>query len=412
LRKFIAVIRLSTTACILGLIIASAAHANTPPAAPVQVPAPTPSATLPAAATRAAAPVPAPPSVTARSWILLDHFSGRVLAQERADERSEPASLTKLMTAYVVFTALSEGRLKLTDMVTISEHAWRSEGSRTFVQVGTQIPVDILLKGMIVQSGNDASIALAEQVGGTEPGFVQMMNEYARRLGLNSTHYLNSDGLPAPEHYTTARDVSTLANALIRDFPQYYSLFGLREFRWNNIRQPNRNGLLGKDPSVDGLKTGHTDSAGYCLATSASRNGMRLVSVVMGAPNIKAREEASAALLAYGYTYYETIRLKSANETVLRPHVYKAASEFAAIGVRHDVYATVARGQAATLTTRALLGHEPLVAPLAAGQDVGELTVADGSGGVIARVPLVALAAVPQGGLWARAWDSVALMFH
>jgi D-alanyl-D-alanine carboxypeptidase (penicillin-binding protein 5/6) len=342
----------------------------------------------------------------------MDHLSGRVLAQERPDERSEPASLTKLMTAYVVFAALTEGRLKLTDMVTISEHAWRSEGSRTFVQVGTQIPVDILLKGMIVQSGNDATIALAEHVGGTEPGFVQMMNEYARRLGLNSTHYVNSDGLPAPEHYSTARDVSTLANALIRDFPQYYSLFGLREFMWNNIKQPNRNGLLGKDPSVDGLKTGHTESAGYCLATSASRNGMRLVSVVMGAPNIKAREEASAALLAYGYTYYETIRLKSANETVLRPHVYKAASEFAAIGVQHDVFATLARGQAATVTTHALLGHEPLVAPLAAGQNVGELTVTDGSGAVIARVPLVALAAVPQGGLWARAWDSVALMFH
>jgi D-alanyl-D-alanine carboxypeptidase (penicillin-binding protein 5/6) len=199
---------------------------------------------------------------------------------------------------------------------------------------------------------------------------------------------------------------------LIRDFPQYYPLFGLREFRWNNIRQPNRNGLLGQDPSVDGLKTGHTDSAGYCLASSASRSGMRLVSVVMGAPSIKAREEASAALLAYGYTFYETIRLKSAKQTVLKPHVYKAASEFAAIGVSHDLYATVARGRAGTVTTRALLSHEPLVAPLAAGQDVGELTVTDGSGEVIERVPLVTLAAVPQGGLWARAWDSVALMFH
>ena len=408
--------RLSTTAFALGLIIASAAHANAPASAPPPAPAsalaPAPAAALPAAASHAAAPIPAPPGVTARSWILMDHFSGRVLAQERPDERSEPASLTKLMTAYVVFAALTEGRLKLTDMATISEHAWRAEGSRTFVQVGTQIPVDILLKGMIVQSGNDATIALAEHVGGTEAGFAQMMNEYARRLGLNSTHYINSDGLPAPEHYTTARDVATLANALIRDFPQFYPLFGLQEFRWNNIRQGNRNGLLGKDPSVDGLKTGHTDSAGYCLATSAIRNGMRLVSVVMGAPSTKAREEASAALLAYGYTFYETIRLKSANETVLKPHVYKAASEFAAIGVRHDVYATVARGQAASLTTRAQLSHEPLVAPLAAGQDVGELTVADASGEVIERAPLVALGAVPQGGLWARAWDSVALMFH
>jgi len=312
----------------------------------------------------------------------------------------------------VVFAALAEGRVKPTDMATISEHAWRAEGSRTFVQVGTRIPVEILLKGMIVQSGNDATIALAEQVGGTDAGFAQMMNEYARRLGLTSTHYLNSDGLPSPEQYTTARDVATLANALIRDFPQYYPLFSVREFMWNNIRQGNRNGLLGKDPSVDGLKTGHTDSAGYCLAASASRSGMRLVSVVMGAPSVRAREEASAALLAYGYTFYETIRLKSANETVLKPHVYKAASEFAAIGVPHDVYATVARGQTTEVKTRALLSREPLVAPLAAGQDVGELTVADASGEVIERVPLVALSAVPQGSLWTRAWDSVALMFH
>jgi serine-type D-Ala-D-Ala carboxypeptidase (penicillin-binding protein 5/6) len=397
------VIRLLPAASALALI-AAVAYATAPAPAPASLPA--------SAAAPAAAPVPAPPAVTARSWILMDHFSGRILAQERPDERSEPASLTKLMTAYVVFAALAEGRLKPTDMATISEHAWRAEGSRTFVQVGTRVPVDILIKGMIVQSGNDATIALAEQVGGTEPAFAQMMNEYARRLGLNSTHYVNSDGLPAREHYTTAHDVATLANALIRDFPQYYPLFSLREFMWNNIRQGNRNGLLGKDPSVDGLKTGHTDSAGYCLATSASRNGMRLVSVVMGAPSVKAREEASAALLGYGYTFYETIRLKSAHETVLKPHIYKAASEFAAIGVPHDVYATVARGQAGTVKTRAQLSREPLIAPLTAGQNVGELTVADGSGDVIERVPLVALSAVPQGGLWTRAWDSVSLMFH
>jgi len=400
-------IRSLPTASALVLLIASSAHATAPAAAP-----PLPAGTTPPVVTAPAAPVPAPPSVTARSWILLDHFSGRVLAQERAEERSEPASLTKLMTAYVVFAALSEGRLKLTDMATISEHAWRAEGSRTFLQVGTQVPVDILLKGMIVQSGNDATIALAEHVGGTEAGFAQMMNEYARRLGLGSTHYLNSDGLPSPEHYTSARDVATLANALIRDFPQYYPLFSVREFRWNNIRQSNRNGLLGKDPSVDGLKTGHTDSAGYCLATSAMRNGMRLVSVVMGAPSVKAREEASSALLAYGYTFYETIRLKSANETVLKPHIYKAASEFAPVGVSHDVYATVARGQAGTVKTRALLSREPLIAPLTAGENVGELTVADASGAVIERVPLIALSAVPRGGLWTRAWDSVTLLFH
>ena len=403
-------IRPLPAAFLLALIVATAVHATAPTTPPTAAPPAT--AAPPPAAAAHAAPIPAPPAVTARAWILMDHFSGRVLAQQLPDQRQEPASLTKLMTAYVVFAALAEGRLKPTDMVTISEHAWRAEGSRTFVQVGSRIPVDILLKGMIVQSGNDATIALAEQLGGTEAAFAQIMNEYARRLGLTGTHYVNSDGLPSPEHYTTARDVATLANALLRDYPQFYPLFSLREFRWNNIRQSNRNGLLGKDPSVDGLKTGHTDTAGYCLAASAKRSGMRLVSVVMGAPSVKAREEASAALLGYGYTFFETIRLKGANETVLKPHVYKAASDFATIGVQHDVYATVARGQADALQTRAVLTHEPLIAPLSAGQELGELTVADASGQLIERVPLVALAAVPQGSLWARAWDSVALMFH
>ena len=366
-------------------------------------------ATLPA---RAAAPIPKPPEVNARSYLLVDHFSGRVLAERHADERSEPASLTKLMTAYVVFKALAEGRLKLTDMVTISEHAWRTGGSRSFVQVGTQIPVDILIKGMIVQSGNDASIALAEKVGGTEAAFAQMMNEYARRLGMKSSNFENADGLPSPNHYTTARDTVALADALIREFPQFYPLFGLREFMWNNIHQDNRNGLLGKDPSVDGLKTGHTDSAGFCLATSANRNGMRLVSVVMGAPSVKAREDASAALLNYGYTFFETIRVKAARETVLKPRVYKSATEFAPVGVPYDVYATVGRGLGAALRTSARLSGEPLIAPLAPGQPVGELTVADASGEVIARAPLTPLAPVAQGGLWTRAVDGVALWFH
>jgi D-alanyl-D-alanine carboxypeptidase (penicillin-binding protein 5/6) len=360
----------------------------------------------------AATPIPAPPAVKARAYILVDHFSGRVLAQEQAEARAEPASLTKLMTAYVVFSALKEGRLKLTDMVTISEHAWHAEGSRTFVQVGTQIPVDILIKGMIVQSGNDATVALAERVGGSEPAFAQMMNAYARRLGMRSSNFVNSDGLPAPDHYTTAHDVATLANALIRDFPQYYPLFSLREFMWNNIRQGNRNTLLGKDPSVDGLKTGHTDSAGFCLASSANRNGMRLVSVVMGAPSEKGREEASAALLNYGYTFFETVRVKAAQQTVLKPRVYKSTAEFAAVGVPYDVYATVGRGQAAALHTSAHLSVEPLIAPLPAGKPLGEYVVSDESGTLIARAPLVALAAVPRGGLWTRAVDSVVLWFH
>jgi len=396
-------------ACIVALIAitTSASGAPTPPA--TSVPAATAAAVAPA---NGAAPVPSPPAVTARSYLLLDHFSGRVLAQSNADERAEPASLTKLMTAYVVFHALAEGRLKLTDMVTISEHAWRAEGSRTFVQVGTQIPVDILVKGMIVQSGNDATIALAEKVGGTEPAFAQMMNEYAQRLGMKASHFQNSDGLPAANHYTTARDIATLANALISEFPQYYPLFSLREFMWNNIHQENRNGLLGKDPSVDGLKTGHTDSAGYCLATSANRNGMRLVSVVMGAPSIKAREDASAALLNYGYTFFETIRIKTARDTVLKPRVYLSADEYAPVGVPQDVYATIARGQGASLKTSAHLSAASLRAPIAAGAAVGEFTVTDSAGSVLAQAPLVALQEVKSGGMWTWLVDSIALLFH
>ncbi|MBV8805750.1 MAG: D-alanyl-D-alanine carboxypeptidase, partial [Sinobacteraceae bacterium] len=261
---------------------------------------------------RAAAPIPKPPTVNARAYILVDHFSGRVLAEEHADDREEPASLTKLMTSYVIFKALKENRLKLNDPVTISEHAWRSEGSRTFVQVGTTVPAEVLIKGMIVQSGNDATIALAEKVGGTEGAFAQLMNEYAKRLGMKASNFINSDGLPAADHYTTARDMAILANALITEFPDYYPWYGLREFTWNNITQHNRNGLLLRDPTVDGMKTGHTDSAGFCLVTFANRNGMRLVSVVMGSDSIKGREDASAALLNYGYTFFETGKVKSA----------------------------------------------------------------------------------------------------
>jgi serine-type D-Ala-D-Ala carboxypeptidase (penicillin-binding protein 5/6) len=363
---------------------------------------------------RAADPVPIPkaPDVNARAYMLTDFQSGRVLGQDHAEERMEPASLTKLMTAYVVFTALKEKRLKLTDQVTISEHAWRAEGSRTFVQVGTQIPVDILIKGMIIQSGNDATIALAERVGGTEPAFAQIMNEYAKRLGMSGSHFENSDGLPSPNHYTTPRDMTTLAKSIIRDFPEYYPLFSMHEFLWNNIKQQNRNGLLERDPTVDGLKTGHTDSAGFCLVTSAKRDGMRLISVVMGSPSVKAREDASAALLNYGYTFYETTKLKSARDAVLKPHVFKGESDYVTVGVPNDIVVTIGRGQAASLTTTAKLTQEPLIAPLAAGQTLGQLTVTDSTGQVVAQAPLVALAADPAGGLWTRASDSIRLWFH
>lgn len=365
---------------------------------------------------RAAAPAPAPipkaPDVNARAYILVDHFSGRVLAQDHADDREEPASLTKLMTSYAVFKALKENRLKLTDPITISEHAWRSEGSRTFVQVGSTVPAEVLIKGMIVQSGNDATIALAERIGGTESAFAELMNEYSKRLGLKATHFVNADGLPAADHYTTARDMAILANALINEFPDFYQWYSLREFTWNNITQHNRNGLLLRDPTVDGMKTGHTDSAGFCLVTSAKRDGMRLISVVMGASSIKAREDASAALLNYGYTFYETAKVKSAGEVLLKPRVYKSTEQYVTLAVPHDIVLTVGRGQIVNLKSAAHVFKEPLIAPLAANQPIGELTITDLSGEVVSRVPLTPGKAVPEAGLWTRATDSVRLWFN
>src|SRR6187399_1514969 len=236
---------------------------------------------LAASVVSAAVPIPKPPAIDARSYVLVDFQSGRVLADFKADVQSEPASITKLMTGYGVFRALREKRLSLNDNVTISEHAWKAEGSRTFAQVGTQIPVDTLIKGMTVQSGNDATIALAEKLGGTEEGFVQMMNSYAKELGLRNSHFNDASGLPGPTHYMSAHDIAILSRVLIRDFPEYYRYYSMREFEWNKIKQQNRNGLLARDPSVDGIKTGHTETAGYCLASSAKRGGMRLISVVL-----------------------------------------------------------------------------------------------------------------------------------
>jgi D-alanyl-D-alanine carboxypeptidase (penicillin-binding protein 5/6) len=365
---------------------------------------------LAAAPAFAAAPIPNPPAVPARAYLLEDYQTGRVLGSDHADDRMEPASLTKLMTAYIIFTALHDGRMKLTDQVTISEHAWRSEGSRTFVQVGTQIPVDILIKGMIVQSGNDATVALAEKLAGTEDSFVQVMNEYARRLGMTHTHYANADGLPNPDHYTTARDLALLAHHLIADFPDFYPLFSLHEFSWNNIKQQNRNGLLSADPTVDGLKTGHTDSAGYCLVTSSQRNGMRLISVVLGSASIKEREQASAALLGYGFSFYQTVKVKNRGDVLGNPRVFLSASTTAPVGLAQDIFVTVGRDQAMSLKTGATLDNR-LLAPLGVGAKVGDFTVTTADGTVVAKVPVVTLQAVPVGGAWTRMTDHISLWF-
>jgi len=354
--------------------------------------------------------IPYAPEVDARAYLLVDYASGQPLAQRDADARMEPASLTKLMTCYLVFHALKAGTLKLGDQVTISEHAWKAEGSRTFVQVGSQVPAEVLIKGMIVQSGNDATIALAERVGGTEGAFVQLMNDYARRLGMVNTHFDDSSGLPSATHYTTARDMALLASALVRDYPEYYPWFSIREFVWNNIRQENRNGLLERDASVDGMKTGHTDSAGFCLVTSAKRQDMRVIAVVLGSGSIKGRESASAALINYGFTFYQAVTVKPRGTAVLKPRVYKTADEFYSVGPATDINIVVPRGQAGNITTTAT-AQRRLIAPLATSTVVGELQVAV-NGKPITSVPLYPLADVPVGGLWSRLSDTVVLWFQ
>jgi len=354
-------------------------------------------------------PIPTAPTVDAKAYIVIDFRTGKVLASKEPVTRLEPASLTKLMTAYLVFQELTEGKLKLDEPVMVSEHAWRSEGSRTFIELGKPVSVELLILGMIVQSGNDATIALAERVAGTEETFVQMMNANAARLGMVGTHFENSSGLPSPNHYTTARDMSLLAQAMIRDFPQYYKYYSVREFEHNGIKQQNRNGLLGRDPSVDGLKTGHTDSAGFCLVTSALRDGMRLVSVVLGSGSMKGREDASAALLNYGFTFYDTKLVVKGGAALASAKVWKAARTPVDVGVKDDLYVTVPRGQAAAIKTAVDLTPR-LVAPLGVSSQVGQLRVFIGSQN-LATLPVRPLQEVASGGWWRRLIDTIRLWF-
>jgi serine-type D-Ala-D-Ala carboxypeptidase (penicillin-binding protein 5/6) len=353
--------------------------------------------------------IPTAPQVEARTYIVVDYRTDKVLAAKDATARVEPASLTKLMTAYIVFQELAAGKLKLDEQVTVSEHAWRSEGSRTFIELGKPVTVQDLILGMIVQSGNDATIALAERIAGTEDTFAQMMNANAQRLGMTGSHFENSSGLPSPQHYTTARDLSLLANAMIREYPQYYKWFSVREFEHNGIKQQNRNGLLEKDPTVDGLKTGHTDSAGYCLVTSALRDGMRLVSVVMGSTSMKARENASAALLNYGFTFYDTKLVVKGGAVLATARVWKGQSPSVDLGIKDDLYVTVPRGGAEGLKTAADV-QPRLIAPLAVDATVGGLRVFTG-GQTLQTIPLHPLKNVAAGGWWRRLIDTIRLWF-
>ena len=352
-------------------------------------------------------PVPAPPIIGATSYLMIDARSGHELASLKPDTPVPPASLTKLMTTYVVFHAISEGQITLEDEVTISEKAWRMQGSRMFIEVGSRVRVKDLLLGVIVQSGNDASVALAEYVAGSEEVFAEMMNQYAQTLGMTSTHFVNATGWPDDEHYSTARDLAILARALIQEFPEHYQWHAIKEFQWGDIKQPNRNQLLWRDDSVDGLKTGHTEAAGYCLVASAERDGMRIISVVLGTASDKARIDGTQAMLNYGFRFFETRLLYKAGEEITRARVWKSASEFSPLGLMEDLYITVPRGTYDSLDS--VLNMPAVIeAPVAAGQPLGEIRVSLNDE-VLLQEQLRALQDNPSGSFWQRTVDTVML---
>jgi len=356
----------------------------------------------------AAAQAPQPPQVTGRAWMVVDVASNQILAAEKPDERFEPASLTKLMTAYLVFTALKEKKLALDQQVKVSERAWRAPGSRMFIEPKRPVSVDELIRGMIVQSGNDACIALAEQLAGSEEAFAAMMNREAARLGMKNTRYTNASGLPDPQHYTTARDLYLLAVALIRDFPaEYAQHYSQREYRYNGITQANRNRLLWLDSTVDGVKTGFTEAAGYCLVASSRRGPRRLLSVLLGSTSEAMRAQESQKLLNWGFQFFDAVRLYAGNAPVKELEVWKGARATLKAGFRGDLVVAVPKGQGARLKAE-LLSQSPLVAPVAAGTRVGNLRVSlDGK--PLGEFPVVALEEVPAAGIFVRAWDTLRL---
>ncbi len=356
-----------------------------------------------------ALPTPPAPQIEAKAWLLIDFSSGQALAENNPDTRIEPASLTKLMTAYLAFTAIKEGRLTLTQTLPVSEKAWRSEGSRMFLDPKHPAVVGDLLKGVIVQSGNDACVVLAEAIAGTEEGFASMMNAMTKKLGMNNTHFVNSTGLPHPRHITTARDLTRLASALIRDFAEFYKIYSLKEFSYNSITQPNRNRLLFIDPSVDGVKTGHTDSAGYCLIASAKREQRRLLSVVLGAKSDNARAMESQKLLNYGFQFFETVKLYPANQVVSTLRLYKGTSSEIKAGFPGDLHVTVPRGAGKRIQVQ-MVTQQPLLAPIKRGQQIGTLQLSvDGT--PAGEYTLLSLETVPVAGILGRGWDNILLLF-
>ncbi len=355
--------------------------------------------------------IPAPPRVAASSYFLQDFDSGRILAERDADVVLPPASLTKIMTVYIAFRELSSHRLSLDELVTVSEKAWRTPGSKMFIEVNKQVKVEDLLKGIIIQSGNDASVALAEHIAGNERTFAQLMNQHAQRLGMSSTHYMNATGLPVPnQHYTTARDLAVLTRAVIREFPDYYRWDSEKEFTYNKITQQNRNTLLWRDESVDGVKTGHTDEAGYCLVASAKREQMRLISVVLGTKSKSARANESQTLLNYGFRFFETHKLYDAYTELTTAKVWKGASDTVSLGVAEDLYVTISRRHYKEMKAVTSVDVN-ILAPLQAGDQLGavKVTLRDK---VVSTMPLVALGAVEKGSFLQRAYDSALMQLQ
>lgn len=352
--------------------------------------------------------VPSPPQVAAKAFLLLDADSGAVLAEHNADMPLPPASLTKMMTSYILAREIVEGNVQSTDMVTISENAWSQNplfngSSLMWIEPGKDVSISDLQRGVIISSGNDATVAVAEHLAGSEAVFVEMMNTQAEKLGMVDSYYVNTHGLPHPEHVTTARDLAILAAAMIRDHPDQYAIYKEREFTYNDIRQYNRNTLLAEDPTVDGMKTGHTEEAGYCLVASAERRGMRLISVVMGTSSTRARKNETRSLLNYGFRFYETSEMFAANTELEKPRIWKGQQDYVPVGVLDTTVLTLPRGKKKQLVTELAL-KQPLEAPLAVGDKVGTVTLSY-DGETVFTGPVVALQAVEAGGFFARLWD-------
>ena len=353
--------------------------------------------------------VPSAPQIAGTSHLLIDFNSGKILAERKPFDQVEPASLTKIMTGYVVINELNNGNMSMDEMVTISEKAWKMPGSKMFIEVGKKVSVRDLIKGMVIQSGNDASVALAEHIAGSEAVFAQLMNKYAESLGMTNTHFMNATGLPHPEHYTSAHDLALLTTALITKFPEEYSWYSQKKFTFNGITQYNRNKLLWQDPTVDGLKTGHTESAGYCLVSSAKRDEMRLISVVLGTNSSEKRIQETQKLLNYGFRFFETHPLYTANQRLNDVKVWEGTKDILGIGLANDLSVTIPRGQYKNLKIESSV-EEDLIAPIAAGQELGTLTITLGDE-VIAEQKLVALSAVEEGSFFKKIIDQIVRLF-